>query len=308
MRREEGFGIWFDSNAQNHKHIYGLFQLGWFYETPDRMKAVKNQIAYIHDNYPEMTVIFMANSPTEQKDFEALGERVIYCSQNAFLHEDQYPITNQKKSFDAIYLARLTPFKRHKLALKIPRLLLVGSTSGRDMCYSTGIEGRLRSDAVWIHETPQKNLYRTINQAKVGLALSDEDGPMYAATEYGLCGLPLLTTRCKGGRECSLSPEYVYTIPSDTPTEKDVLDGMVFLLDKKFDPQKVRQATIAVLEEHRQHYRSLIQQIFKESGQGTEKDIQHALDFPHKMGKRSSHSTSSIFTRSHYMTIPRSKH
>lgn len=40
-----------------------------------------------------------------------------------------------------------------------------------------------------------------LNRCEVGLALSELEGPCWASTEYLLCGLPVVTTPCSGGRE-----------------------------------------------------------------------------------------------------------
>lgn len=286
IRSEDRFGEWMDNNASRYESICALFQIGWYYDNPESWASFRREVTIIHETFPELSLYFLANCEEERKAIEEMGEKVILCHQNAFLREEEYPLVRCSQVYDAIYLARLTPSKRHSLALKIPRLLLVGSPSGRDICYSTGIAERMRPDTVWLHARPQKNIHRLIQRAKVGLALSREDGPMYSATEYALCGLPLLTTQHHGTRTTSLSPEYVYTISEEEPTSGDILAAMKFLLDKNYDPQKIRSATIAILKEHRARFMQLIAEILEKHGKKTDRALTRIMKYPNKLGER----------------------
>lgn len=286
VKQEDAFKQWFDQNRCKYKNIYGLFELGWHYERPERMEIAQKQLAKIHGAIPQLKIIILGNSENETNNFLALDERALFCHQNAFLNEKRYAVTKQKKIYDSIYLARITPFKRHSLATKLSRLLLIGTFSEREKAYAENILSSMQQDTRYIKKVSGLFVYRYLNKAQVGLALSAEEGAMYVAAEYGLCGLPVLTTRNLGGREYSLSQQFIYKLETDTPTPEDVRSGVEHLIAKHDDPYKIREGTIEVLRKYRQRYELLIHQLCKESNEGSEQDIQKALNFPHKLGLR----------------------
>ena len=277
---------WVEEKAPDQKNIYALVTLWWHYETPERMAPVPEQLRQFRETAPRITPIFFCNSELERKNFEAIGERAVFCNQNAFLLENRFGVTKTKRIYDAVYLARITPFKRYELAKDVLRLLAIGNYSEKESEYAHKTLAMLSADKVWIPKIYGIFVYKHLNKAKVGLALSAEEGAMYAATEYGLCGLPVLSTRNRGGREYSLCPDYIRILQTDTPTAKDVAEGVEYLIEQKFNPYDIRQATIAIQKRHREYYKNLITQLFDEAHQGSKKNFQMAMNFPHKLGLR----------------------
>lgn len=279
------FIIWIEKNNLL-KNIYVLFNLGWNYESYERIKFVKDELVNLRFLTKKFKIIFFCNSLIELNNFREIGVDCIFCSQNAFLRESRYFVTRQRKIYDAIYLARITPFKRHELALDIPRLLLIGSYSQKEQNYAKGILDKFKNNATHIEKVRGIFMFRYINQAKVGLGLSEEEGAMYAATEYGLCGVPLVTTRNKGGREQSLSPDYVKVIETDYPTPQNVAEAVEHVSEQNFSPAIIRNSTIQVLKQHRNRFEELMRNIYTESNEGKESDLRRAINFPHKFGLR----------------------
>jgi glycosyltransferase involved in cell wall biosynthesis len=282
---KDGFLFWIKQN-EIYKDVYALFNFGWNYEDCDRIEFIKKELDKLRVLKINLRTFFLCNSLIEFNNLKEIGENCVFCSQNAFLKESRYLVTRQKKIYDAVYLARLTPFKRHELAMNVPRLLLIGSYSQKEKDYAKGILDKLQNNATHINKVRGIFMFRYINQAKVGLGLSEEEGAMYAATEYGLCGVPLVTTRNKGGREQSLCADYVHVLETDSPSPEGVAEAVVHIARQEFSPEKIRNSTIQVLKQHRGRFEKLIRNIYTESGQGTEKDFKRAVSFPHKFGLR----------------------
>lgn len=280
-----GFKNFYFRNSEKHKTMSALFMLGYHYETPERILYAKNKVEQIRELMPKLKLYFLCNSEKEKENFESIGCRAIYCNQNAFLNENRYHVLNIKKKFDAVYLARMTPIKRHELALATEKLLLIGDYFERESKHAEAILANRRADSVWIRKVRGVLMFYYLNRAKVGLCLSPEEGAMYACAEYGLCGLPVLTTECLGGRENSLAPEYTKII-SQNPTALEVAAAVKQMNEKTYDSKKIREATIQVLNSHRARYRELGREIFDETKEGTEKDYKMFCDFPHKLGVR----------------------
>jgi glycosyltransferase involved in cell wall biosynthesis len=113
--------------------------------------------------------------------------------------------------FYAIYIARLEPYKRHELAKKTENLALLYDPpfDGSSAPLEPQIRKLLPHARFLNHEIgkgqhprlSRETVAREVNRARVGLCLSGEEGPMRAAMEYLLCGLPIVTTRSAGGRD-----------------------------------------------------------------------------------------------------------
>ena len=125
----------FTSNAQDFltvfarsraQSIHVFLQLGWEHETPKNALPFAEKIKEVLGQCPRLTITVLANSPNEVRVLSDLGLNCVLCHQNAFVDERRYPIVQREKEFDAIYIARITPFKRHALAKQVASLRLVG--------------------------------------------------------------------------------------------------------------------------------------------------------------------------------------
>jgi hypothetical protein len=101
------------------------------------------------------------------------------------------------------------------LLASIKSLYLIG------YCYDFEAEYRktifqAMPQALWKKKVYAFNIYKEINKAHVGLCLSAEEGAMFVSAEYLLCGIPVVSTRNKGGRDVMFTPEHVF-IADDTP-------------------------------------------------------------------------------------------
>lgn len=283
IRRIEDFKIWIQRNSSHLEKTYFFFKLGWQYETADQMEYVKQHLLQIQSFASKLNIIFFCNSLIEQENFKTIGQQTIFCNQNVFLRENRYAVTNQKKIYNAIYVARITPFKRHALALDIPKLLLIGDYHEKEKDYAEDILNHVRQKHInWIRKVYGILIYRYINRAHVGLCLSEQEGAMYASAEYALCGLPVLTTPNKGGRINTLPMKYCYLLPEDQVTPQGVYEGVQFLIAKQYSPIDIRSAAIKLLNHYRESYYDLIRKIFAETQEGTDKDLKMAINFPHK--------------------------
>ncbi len=160
----------------------------------------------------------------------------------------------------------MKPFKRHALARGVRRLLIVGGVhaAGDSEHYFEQTRTAL-PQAVFTHAgDPRKMLApseitRLIAQARVGLCLSGVEGAMYAATEYLLCGLPVVSTASLGGRDEWFDTRYVRVVPDDSSAVAAAVDE---LASRQFDPCWIRQQTLMKMWPHRRRYVDVVQNIF----------------------------------------------
>jgi glycosyltransferase involved in cell wall biosynthesis len=141
--------------------------------------------------------LFMAGSAEELSSFKKYDLYVDLLPQNAWLDSEQVMKPKSlAKEFDAIYVGRRTAFKRHMLASNIDSLAIIaGNNHGNDISelpqYTYINERQLSPEEV----------SDQINKSRCGLILSEVEGGCFASSEYLMCGVPVVSTHSKGGRD-----------------------------------------------------------------------------------------------------------
>ena len=223
----------------------------------------------------------MTNSPRETDIFRALGVRAFLCHQNAFINENKYRIiSGTTPVYDAIYIARITPFKRHFLTEKIKSLLLVGDWHDYETNYAQDTLNKL-SQAKYLRKISSSAVPKYVAQAKCGLCLSREEGAMFVSAEYLLCGRGVVNTPNIGGRDY-LFPDFA-VITVNEPTPEKIAAAVSQLAAHPPEPEKIRRATI----EKMTFFRNILQQRLKAIYQSEQLPITDAdVPLPHKLGLR----------------------
>ena len=214
-----------------------LLQLGWSAELPEVANELKTRLAEAGNAFPEARFIILANSAKEVSIIQEFAE--VYLAQhNAFLSPCRYPLAKPgKKVYDALYIARITPFKRHELAGSIKNLHLIGSFAEKEREY---FENTMKNftHARWTQKVPSFLIGREIGKAACGLALSAIEGAMFSCGEYTLCGVPVVNTRNLGGRD-TLLPEFAVKYADDTP--ESVAEAVEYWVNNPVPPEEIRQ-------------------------------------------------------------------
>ena len=111
----------------NHRVVYILVSLSWCHEFPRRIKQLTLWQAQHLRRFPRHRSIFMANrNGVPQAGSCRAGNGLV--SSNAFVSPAIFrPLPESKKRFDAVYDARINPFKRHNLATGIRSLALIAA-------------------------------------------------------------------------------------------------------------------------------------------------------------------------------------
>jgi glycosyltransferase involved in cell wall biosynthesis len=172
---------------------------------------------------PDATIIFLASTEYEATKLSEAGVPTAVCNVAIFVDEHVFqplePASFAEAEFDAIYNARLEPYKRHALAADVERLALIwdrrfdGTSSPYDREVAVSLSDarclNLEFGAGEYHAFMPQEVARQLARARCGLCLSAEEGVMRASMEYLLCGLPIVTTKNKGGRDRYYGDPYV---------------------------------------------------------------------------------------------------
>jgi len=197
-------------------------------------------------------VHFMCNADESNRLLRRLRLPGDLASINCYINEQVFCIIPEKKQYDAVYAARMVPYKRLHLAAKVNSLFVqtYGDCRTPDGAYDLHrYEPRIKHcsfNRSWVSNGELVSIY---NRARVGLSLSKVEGAMLASVEYMLCGLPQVSTGCRGGREQFFDDRYVAVVNA---TSEAVATGVKDLIARKVDPHFVRSETLKKIQIHRE--------------------------------------------------------
>lgn len=264
---------WLKEYCQKFKENDFFFvQLGWYFD--EYLVQECNHIFEILGLRKDR-FIFMFPDFAAKTMFEHFGFEGDIVNHNCFLDENLFKVVESEKIYDAIYTARLAPFKRHYLASKVSNLALIaGNTSGeliKDLPPHKYInESHLSADDV----------IQKLAQSKVGLLLSDFEGACYSSSEYLLCGLPVVSTRSHGGRDIWYNA-YNSIICDANP--ESVSEAVQKLAAYKKDPHRIREMHIKLSNQLRSNFIKMHQRALIECKDDTDTKDYFYKNFKHKL-------------------------
>lgn len=269
----------------DRRRAWFLVVFKWTMEDERKARELSDGYTAFRSRHPDQEIVFLCNTLAEHELLGRLGLRRIYCSQNALLDEKVYRIVpGIEKRFDAVYNAQLEPFKRHHLACEVESLALITYT-----LYYRPVEPRrayFQEVRRWLPEArvlnrpghpalgdcrfdpelpriPNHRISEHLATARAGLILSAEEGACWAACEYLLSGLPVVSTRSKGGRDV-LFDESTALVVEDSA--EAVARGLKNLIERDLPAERVRGTTLEKVLPHRQRFVALINDIYREAG------------------------------------------
>ncbi|BCL39272.1 glycosyltransferase [Nostoc sp. MS1] len=200
----------------------------------------------------------MVNALDEEQLRKRFFVRGGHFNQNFYINEHLYKIINQPKIYDAIYTAQLNSSKRLWLAKNIEKLMVV-SYGGDLHIYCPELQ-----HADFNREfIPRTELAKKYNQAYVGLILSAVEGANLASSEYLLCGIPVVSTPSKGGRDEFFTPENSIIVPPDAEKVAEAVQTFKQLAP---NPQDIREHTLKKMNEWRLAYCTYITNLIAQEG------------------------------------------
>ncbi len=255
-----------------------LLQIGFEHETPEpaaHLGKLVTEFLATTDGKPQ--IIVLCNNENENKALHAHGAETCFINQNAFLDEKRYHPFYGKRTYDAAYIARLTPFKRHGLlpTTLAPKLLFLGANVRKEEReYADNIHQKY-SSSTWIPFFSGARISEYLAKAKCGLALSASEGACFASAEYFLCGLPLVNTPALGGRDILFPDDYVKNVEA---TPEAIAEGIAFWVANPPPPDKIRAAWLDKAKPHREAFHKLMREL-----------TGRTFPIPHKLGIRTPH-------------------
>ncbi len=219
------------------------------------VKALKNAVVEL----PNARFVVIAGDEEEAFILNQAGVDCILGNPQIFINENHYQIINLNSKYDAIYHAVLTPFKNHHLCVNIQNIALIHQRFDKNSNDEDSIR-HLLPQAKIINEKTGPNSYiflnqdelnTAINQAKVGLSLSQVDGACHEVMAYLLCGTPVVTVSGKGGKDRFLVPSISEFAD---PNSDSVAAAVDKLIARNISKEFVRETTLTLLQFERSHF------------------------------------------------------
>ena len=200
--------------------------------------------------------IICCNSKSEYNLCKMFGLNAKLFNQNMHECEHEFMPLETPKVYDAFYAAQARNFKRMHLARFIKKLYILtygcqGYTNdeGNDLAMFEPLIAHASWNKTYIHD--KDKLSKLICASHCGLALSRKEGAMWASVQYLLCGIPLVTTPSKGGRDYFYDDHYVVLV-KDNP--ESVLNGVNMAKKRDYNPEKIRNKILQKMIKHRYEY------------------------------------------------------
>ena len=236
----------------------------WTMETTD-LKPLAASLRQAEACNPGHHFVALHVSDREAQKYREVGIRSIPGNPNLFSDErhfveDEAPHPGLPQS-DAIYVARLAPWKNHELASAlIAPLFVYGAPVDPSEASQFGSLRNLCPTARFVnhgldqgryHYLGRQELASVMSRAGVALALSQEEGAMRASGECLMAGLPVVSVPAIGGRDLLFTSDTALIVD---PTPEAVRDGVARMLARNLSRGEVRRATLSRLHDERQRF------------------------------------------------------
>ena len=117
-------GIRLAAHEAQGRQAHLIVRLAWE-STAESIDRLRQTVSHFTALRPNLSFVVMAESDEAETGYRAAGLDAFVCNANAFTDERLfYPTPRPRKAFDAVYNARLVPFKQHWLAARTRRLAL----------------------------------------------------------------------------------------------------------------------------------------------------------------------------------------
>lgn len=257
-----------------------ILTTGWY----KSLKLVNLTKSIVENNkYDFSEIILLTNSESEKEfyseatlNFEnkKTNISVLFCSAGIFQNENIFVIKpNYEKKHDLVINSKFLELKRVSLAKLCKSVLHIGyftNNQEKIIIPDFGIIANFENNVVDLQNIKfltKTEIVNKLNESKIGGIFSKIEGHCRSSGEYLMCGLPVISTVCFGGREFFYN-EKNSIICEDN--EENILNCLNDALNKLksgyFNSQEIRKNYLEQIETHRFRLLNKIQEIFINDG------------------------------------------
>jgi hypothetical protein len=219
----------------------------------------------------------LGNTPDEVAAAKRAGFRAAWVHHNCWLDERMFQPLGLPKSYLAVMVTQPAAYKRPWLASEVPGLAIV---AGRPFA-THGVDLAAIPHSAYVTDVGAAEVCRIINQSEVGLILSEEEGGCFASSEYLMCGIPVVSTPSRGGRDAFYDADHTLIVE---PSAADVARGVVELAGRRLDAAQISRRHLDRSMEFRATFaREVLTVALAEIGSSREAGEVMTSCFQHKM-------------------------
>jgi hypothetical protein len=245
-------GIQLSLNQAQGRNFYIVVQPAWNFEL--HASRIAEQVSIVKKRNSNVRFMFMCPTMAELRSMRSLGLDAFMIHKNAFIDEKIFkPDETIQKKYSAIHVANTEKFKRHHLAWSIENIAVV-TYSYRNTIDLSELSGYSHlgyanfSKPGIINMLPPSEICKIMCASGCGLVLSETEGANNASTEYLLCGIPVVSTPSRGGRDVFFDERYVRIVQ---PIRQEVERGVQYFNGTLINPCEIRNNVIEKMKVHR---------------------------------------------------------
>ena len=267
----------FSYNGVNYNNRICIIQIAWYpwFENPTYMD--ENEIL---NNYGENHIICVPNQEILNL-FNKYRPNLNIClaNQNAFIDETLFSIDySQEIHYNLFVNSQFCWFKNLNLLHDIDNMCgagyypcgLTDSDTAKCVKFPYSVKNILnfnnneeRIQKNWKHVEPTK-IIKTINSSKIGGIFSTGEGACFSSSEYLLCGIPVLSCKCRGGREIWYDDNNSELCDPNNISIRETLDKMLIKYDNgEYNRETIRNNHIKIMEIYRNNLSHAVLDIMK---------------------------------------------
>lgn len=255
----------------NEKSLF-LTTLPWYHDEVQFAKQaayVKHVASALNCANALNRFIILCNAPEEAHYAKLAGfKNSILCNHNAFLDPIIYAYDASSSEDDRIYNlvlnCRPEKWKRPFFASNVQNLAIIKGHNFRPHEYFDLAE--LRPEFLSSQRLSPAGVVRILNQSRTGGIFSAVEGGCYSSSEYLLCGLPVVSSPSKGGRDVWYNSDNAVIVgdPLDVPA---AVEELAQRCRRDLDLRaSIRQRHIDLASEMRGRMISLVEDIANQFG------------------------------------------
>ena len=272
-------------NKDRAATFFKLFQWTLF-DSPWVIDKVIRDYHIYKENFPKHKIIFLLNTHEEYYLLKLKGIPCEFINQNSLIDPKLFYPMNIPKKYNCIYNGRFELLKRHYLLEKCEKTGLISAPilrmDNKKKLYIKKLKSIIPATEILNYSSPKKfidfntdepipqlsplKVNEYLNLSKVGLILSHKEGACYAAVEYLLAGLPVISSRSLGGRDVFFDERFCRIVPSNKYAISNAARELIRL---DIDPNFIRSEVLKKIKPHIDRLKNLILLVLNEAGAGS---------------------------------------
>ena len=269
---------WMSACHSKFRETDFFFVMSGWYQSPgfaDEADTIFSVLKLNKENF-----FFLFNSPSEIANFARKGFKGDVINQGAWLDESLMPKPlDEEKIYDAIYMDFHKKNRRCSLASKVPSLALAARWGSAPAPPDAINYSYINKEQLSLLELSKK-----LSQSYCGLILSEEEGASETSCTYLFCGLPVVSTLSKGGRDVWYTEQNSIIC---NPDNSDVHTSVKEFATRGVNPHEIRDAYIEQAKNYRSQFIEHLGRVFARFGSNINPDAYFKESFFHKMRKTS---------------------